>query len=96
MIAIGEKGHNGKVYCIGGGKAHPLKEYIMEIRDQIDPDAELGFGEIPYGAKQVMYLCADISELTQDTGFQPQTDFKSGIAETIQWMRSEWRQHENN
>ena len=96
MIAIGEKGHNGKVYCIGGGKAHPLKEYIMEIRDQIAPDAELGFGEIPYGAKQVMYLCADISELTQDTGFQPQTDFKSGIAETIQWMRSEWRQHENN
>lgn len=96
MLAIGEKGQSGKVYCVGGGKARPLKEYMTEMRDQIDPSAELGLGEIPYGSKQVMYLCADISELTKDTGFQPETDFSAGIAETIRWMRSEWRQHEND
>ena len=73
-----------------------LKEYIDQIRDLIDPEAGLGFGEIPYGARQVMYLCADISELTKDTGFVPQTDFRTGMTETIAWMKSEWRQHENN
>lgn len=96
MIALGEKGQHGKVYCIGSGTARPLKEYIEQIRDLIDPEAGLGFGEIPYGARQVMYLCADISELTKDTGFVPQTDFRTGMTETIAWMKSEWRQHENN
>ena len=66
------------------------------MRNQIDPEAALGLGDVPYGERQVMYLCADISELTEDTGFVPQTDFSTGIAATIEWVRSEWRQHENN
>lgn len=96
MLAVGEKGKPGSIYCIGSGQARPLKEYICEMRDQIDPAAPLGLGEIPYGDRQVMYLCADISELKRDTGFVPQTDFQEGIAETIRWIKSEWRQYENN
>lgn len=96
MLAVGEKGKDGRIYCIGSGQARPLKEYITEMRDQINPEAALGLGDVPYGERQVMYLCADISELTEDTGFVPQTDFSTGIAATIEWVRSEWRQHENN
>lgn len=91
MLAIGEKGKSGKVYCLGGGSARPLKEYIIAMRDQIAPGAELGFGDMPYGERQVMYLCADIRELTEDTGFAPRVAFAEGIAETIRWMKTNVR-----
>ena len=87
---VGEKGKNGAVYCIGSGKARPLKEYVERIRDSIDTDAELGIGDIPYGEKQVMYLCADIEKLTDDTGFVPEYNFDEGIRETIEWYKENY------
>ena len=30
---LGEKGINGKVYCIGGGEARPLKDYIEDTAE---------------------------------------------------------------
>lgn len=88
---LGQSGMNGKIYCIGSGKARPLKEYIEIIRNEIDETLEIGFGEIPYGDRQVMYLCADIDELTKDTGFEPLYTFEKGIVETINWIKEEMR-----
>ena len=89
LYLLGEKGVNGKVYCIGSGKTKQLTEYLKILSMQISDKAELGFGDIPYGDKQVMYLCADISELQQDTGFIPEYDFADGIKETIKWCKKQ-------
>lgn len=81
---------NGKdqaVYCIGSGNVRPLKDYILAIRDAVNPDAEIGLGEVPYPNGQVMYLQADIQTLTRDTGFIPQVSFEEGIQKTVQWCR---------
>lgn len=82
-----EKGHDGSVYCIGSGSPVALKDHIASIRDAVDPNIEIGFGKIPYYSKQVMYLCADITSLKKDTGFEPQTSFAEGIQKTIMWAR---------
>ena len=84
---LGEKGISGKTYCIGSGKTRALKDYITIIRNQIDESLTLGIGELPYAEKQVMHLCADISELEKDTGFIPQYEFEIGIKETIEWLQ---------
>ena len=81
------RGKDGAVYPLGGGKARPLREYVEELRDTVDPALLLGFGEVPYGEKQVMHLEADISALTEDTGFVPKTDFREGIRKTVDWIR---------
>ncbi len=86
---IGEKGKNGATYCLGSGKARPLKEYVEILRDSIDSTLPLGMGERPYGDKQVMYLCADIENLTRDTGFVPETEFGEGIIKTIEYVKKE-------
>lgn len=80
---IALNGITGKVYTIGSGIAKPLKMYIEIIKDLINPDFKIGFGEIDYYPNQVMYLCADISELVSDTGFKPQISFKEGIQNII-------------
>ncbi len=87
MYLLGEKGRDEAVYCIGSGQARPLREYIEILRDCIDPGLEPDFGAVPYGDKQIMYLCADIGKLTEDTGFVPEVEFAEGIRETVAWWR---------
>ena len=84
---IGKHGKHGKAYTIGSGKTRYLKEYITAIRDAVNPMLEIGLGELEYYPNQVMKLCADISELTEDTGFIPEVSFEDGIRKTIEWYR---------
>lgn len=88
MYLLGTKGTSGKTYCIGSGQAKPLSSYVESIRDAVNPIAELGIGDVPYAVNQVMYLCADISELTEDTGFVPEYGFGEGIKETVKWYKN--------
>lgn len=80
---IGEKGHDRTTYCVGSGIARPLIEYILAIRDYIDPKLPIGIGDLPYASNQIMNLCADISNLQRDTGFSPIVEFRQGIEKTI-------------
>jgi len=34
-----------------------------------------------------MHLCADITSLTEDTGFIPEVNFEQGIMKTIIWYK---------
>lgn len=84
---LGEKGISGKTYCLGSGNTILLRDAIMEIFDQINPNSKMGIGDIPYPQNQVMFLCADIESLTKDTGFVPMVSFKDGIRKTIKWYK---------
>lgn len=81
---LGEKGHDGKIYVLGSGSAHPLAEYIKEIRDVVNPNAEIALGVIHYSPKQVMHLEADIQDINNDTGWIPTTQYKTGIKKIIE------------
>ena len=87
MYLIGEKGKNKEIYCIGSGNVKPLYEYINIIKEQINPKLDIKFGEIPYSKNQVMYLCADITKLEEDTGFKPEISYEEGIRRTIKWYK---------
>lgn len=87
LILLGEKGHDGGVYCLGSGKARPLADYIGMIRDAIDSRLSVALGAVPYAPGQVMYLCADIAKLKEDTGFAPEVSFEEGIKKTIMWVK---------
>jgi len=87
LILMGECQEANGIYCLGGGTAKPLREYIEVLAGNVSQDAELGFGDVEYSPKQVMYLCADIERLTKDTGFVPEVTFEEGIKKTIEWMK---------
>ena len=82
-------GRNNSVYPVGSGSVRPLREYITAIRDAVDPSLDIGFGEVDYYPGQVMYLCADISKLQEDTGFAPDYTFEEAIKETAKWYKEE-------
>ncbi len=80
FFALGSRGGDGKVYCLGSGNSRPLKDYLEEIRSMVNPAySGARFGAIPYNEKSVTFLKADISELTADTGWKPSISFREGI-----------------
>jgi len=83
MRLIGEKGVAGKIYGIGSGQYKPLRVYIEEIRDIINPKLPLGIGERLTLSNQTFSSCVNIYDLIADTGFTPQISFKEGIIMTI-------------
>ncbi len=79
FLAVAENGIDGKFYPLGSGKGRKLSEYIKDIQKVINPTIELGFGKKDYYPHQPMHLVADISELTNDTGWKPEIEFADGI-----------------
>lgn len=85
---IGEKGRDGAVYCVGSGKARPLRDYILKMAEITGVEAP-GIGVRPYPSGAVMNLCAGTENLYADTGFTPEYTFEEGIRETIAWLKSQ-------
>jgi nucleoside-diphosphate-sugar epimerase len=79
FLAVGNRGVDGKVYPLGSGDRRRLSEYLEALRNIVSPDSILQFGKKTYYPHQPMYLCADISELTNDTGWKPEISFEEGI-----------------
>jgi nucleoside-diphosphate-sugar epimerase len=75
------------IFNLGSGSPRPLKNVIYLIRDLIDPQLEIGFGEIPYSPDQVMHLEADISKLRSATGWKPEISLEEGLRRTVEWYR---------
>ncbi|MBQ6550906.1 MAG: NAD(P)-dependent oxidoreductase [Lachnospiraceae bacterium] len=82
-------GKDGGIYPLGSGTGRPLREYLEILRDEAAPGLPILFGAIPYGEKQIMFLQSDNTALLTDTGFTPKTDFRTGIRETIEYIRRE-------
>ena len=76
---LGECSVDGKIYVLGSGTARPLAEYIKDIRNVVNPNAEIDLGAIPYSERQVMHLQADVDELHNETGWTAHTTFIEGI-----------------
>lgn len=80
LFALGNALDGNRVYCLGSGSARALREYIEEMKAVLGSKSELGFGDIPYSDPDFNGFCADISDLTRDTGWKPRTPFRDGIA----------------
>jgi UDP-glucose 4-epimerase len=75
------------IFNLGSGKAHTVRSIVERIRNLIDPNLPLGFGEIPYRPDQIMHLQADITKLQDATGWSPRVGLDEGLRRTVDWYR---------
>lgn len=87
FVAIGESGKNNKTYYIGSQNPKPLKEFLIEMKNEVDPTIEIGLGELPFNGISLTYKEFDVYAVKNDTGFVPQVTFSEGIQKTINWIR---------
>ncbi len=87
FVSIGEKGVNNKTYYIGSLEPRPLKEFLYDIRNVVDVNAQLGLGDFPFNGVSLQYNEFNIDEVRLDTGFIPEVTFKQGIKNTMEWLK---------
>lgn len=88
IVSATLQGKVNTAYFIGSTKQRALKEYILIIRDKIDPQIELYLGEVPYNGQPLPPQEYDCSKLVEDTDYRPTVDFEDGIVETIAWLKA--------
>jgi UDP-glucose 4-epimerase len=86
LAAVGFSNNASGIYNLGSGIGYSLKNIITLIRDKVNPEIELGFGEVPYRNDQVMVLKADNTRLCLETGWTAKTNINEGLEKTINWF----------
>jgi nucleoside-diphosphate-sugar epimerase len=79
------------VFNLGSGEAYNVRSIVERIRDLIDPDLPLGFGEVSYSQDRNMHLQADISCLQRAIDWAPQVSLDEGLRITVDWYRNHQR-----
>lgn len=89
--AILKKGKNRKSYYAGRRELITFREIITEVRDIVNPSADLKFGY--YDDKgYIDYSFINLDELYRDTGFECTANFKESILKTTQWITLQGKQ----
>ena len=86
LIAIAEKGIAGRSYYIGHRKLQTFRQWAEAIRDIVNPNVALRFGEYK-DPLNMDYSVIDMDLLYKDTGYECNSDFRETILETIEWMK---------
>lgn len=84
---IGKNGKPFSHYLIGSSNARPLKEFILDLKDAIDPTLKLVFGDILFSGVNMPINEFDCSITEKDTGFKAKESFKTGVKKTYDWLR---------
>jgi UDP-glucuronate 4-epimerase len=79
-----------RIYNVGNHSPVELMDFIAAIESALGRKARLNF--LPLQAGDVVATCADISELSRDFGFEPQTPLAEGIANWVRWYADYSRQ----
>jgi len=88
FVEIGVRGVENHHYVIASGTAKPLREFLIELMNIVNPKAELGFGEFPFNGIYLPKEEYDITQLMEDTEFRPQVSFAEGIRRTMDWIKN--------
>lgn len=89
FVAVAGKGIPNRTYYIGSLSPRPLKDFLCEMRDQVNPNIKIGLGELPFTGISLSYKEFDIEAVKNDTGFVPSVDFAQGIRNTIKWIQEQ-------
>ncbi|MBQ9308020.1 MAG: NAD(P)-dependent oxidoreductase [Clostridia bacterium] len=88
LLAMAERGHDGKIYMLGGEETDTLRHYLEDVARVVGREGAIRFGALPYREGQVMRLRADLSDTVRDLSWHPETSFTQGIEKTYAWRKA--------
>ncbi len=82
LIGVISTNTNHSEYYIGSGSPRSLRDYINEIREQVNPNKEIQYGEIDYKNVYLERKDFDVSALN-DIGINPKISFEIGLKKML-------------
>lgn len=92
VIEVALKGKAFNRYYIGSGEPKPLKDFIIEMKNVVNPTAEIGLGDIPFKGVNINYDQFKLKKVLKDTGYVNKISFKDGIKLTMDYILHEDKQ----
>lgn len=89
IVEVADKGKPFNRYYIGSGNPKPLREFLLEMRDVVDPSAELGLGDLPFNGVSLDYSQFKLKKVEEDTGYKNKISFKEGIRLALDYIKKE-------
>lgn len=89
LVEVAEKGKAFTRYYIGSGEPKPLREFLLQMRDIVAPDAELGLGDIPFKGISIDYNQFELKRVEKDTGYKNRIPFEEGVRLTSEYIKWE-------
>lgn len=83
-----EKGKAGETYNVGSGHALEIREILERILSQSAREIEVVTAPSKFRPVDVPIIEADISKLTECTGWVPEIPIEKTITETLAWYRN--------
>lgn len=72
---------------VGSGQVHTIRHIVEEMKRISGSASILTFGAVDFRPDQVMHLQADISKLSEATGWAPTVTIEAGLERTIEHLR---------
>ncbi len=72
-----------KTFELGSGHSVPVRDFALLVKSLSGSDTELGFGDIPYRADEIMDSVAQIAEL-KELGWNSKTPLEHGIGSILE------------
>lgn len=88
FLKIMEQGKAYHNYYIGNETQLQLCEFVKRMGACVDPNIDLGIGQVPFDGVTIDYNAIDTSALFKDTDFTCEIDFETGINKTIEWIKN--------
>jgi nucleoside-diphosphate-sugar epimerase len=73
------------IYNVSSDIVRPIRSFLEEIRDRINPEFQLNFGMLPYRDNQSMHIQGSMNKLNSQIGKIDFTDFSIAIENTIKY-----------
>lgn len=80
---------NGKPFCeylIGSSKAKQLKDFILEMQQELDPSAIPLFGDVPFTGTNMPLDTFNTTNTEKDCFFKAKISFAEGTRRTMDWL----------
>jgi dTDP-glucose 4,6-dehydratase len=87
IYLVMENGRPGEIYNIGGGTELTNKELTQLLLEASGKDWD-SVEKVEDRKGHDLRYSVDISKISEELGYQPQVDFKTGLKETIDWYKN--------
>ena len=88
LLALTSSGIDGMAVNVGSGKPITIFQVAEDIACMLGIEID---AKIPgvYRAGDVRHCYADISKISRELGYIPRVNFRQGVAELVEWIRSQ-------
>lgn len=88
IFAAAEKGLKG-IVNVGSGQPVTVRKIVETISTSLGREELVNFGARPYNPTDPPFVVANATRLKTETDWQPKWNLENGLAQTIDWWRSQ-------